>query len=142
MCKRDGPYGSPMAGTEASLPDLTRNDLVAHHARLWTSRNVHVVVSGAVDRDRLAARIEDVLADLPDAPSPPLPPLDRVPAAAGVERMRLTRDVRQSVGLCGWRGPPGPDNDRPPPAPLQSLLNRPSGSVLAGLRPHTFHHRR
>ncbi|MBA4377192.1 MAG: hypothetical protein C0395_00770 [Gemmatimonas sp.] len=130
----DHPYGSPMAGTEASLPGLTRDDLVAHHARLWTSRNVHVVVSGDVKRDRLAARIETILGDLPDAPSPPLPPLDRVPAAAGVERQRLGRDVRQSVVLCGWRGPLDPNTDRAALALLQSLLNGQSGRLFEALR--------
>ena len=128
------PHGLPLSGTPESLATLTVADLADHHARTWVTRNLHVVVSGDVDRDALAARLEHALADLPRGRAPKLPDLSRVPMPDGIQKRRIERDVRQSVVLTAWRGPVGPDADRAALALLQSLLNGQSGRLFAELR--------
>lgn len=130
----DHPYAHPLVGTPEGLESLTRRDLVQLHARTWVTRNLHVVVSGDVDRDRLLDRLGAALADLPRARCPEPADLSQVPVPAGVERVRLTKDVRQSVVLTAWRGPDGPNSDRAALALLQTLLNGQSGRLFAELR--------
>ncbi|MBU1071983.1 insulinase family protein [bacterium] len=128
------PYGSPVLGEEESLAALTGDDLRDFHRRTWVSRNLHVVVSGAVDADRIAGLLEDSLADLAPSPAPALPDLSIVPGPSGETRRRLTRDVRQSVVLSAWPGPATPNDDRASLALLQQLLNGQSGRLFESLR--------
>ena len=128
------PYGSPVLGEEQSLAALTGDDLRVFHRHSWVSRNVHVVVSGDVDADRIANLLEEALADLAPAPAPVLPDLSVVPGPAGEARRRITRDVRQSVVLCVWHGPLTPNDDRASLALLQQLLNGQSGRLFESLR--------
>ena len=127
-------YGAPLLGTEDALAALVPEDLRDLHARVWTRRNLHVVISGDVDPDVVASGLESALSDLPDAPSPRLPDLsDAVTRNTGEDR-RLVRDVRQSVVLQAWRGPEGPNTDRAALALLQKLLNGQSGRLFEALR--------
>ncbi|HPF36661.1 MAG TPA: pitrilysin family protein [Candidatus Krumholzibacteria bacterium] len=130
----DHPYAHPLVGTPAGLEALTRHDLTELHARTWVTRNLHVVVSGDVDRDRLLDGLGAALADLPHAPCPSPADLSQVPSPSGVERVRLPKDVRQSVVLTAWRGPDGPNSDRAALALIQTLLNGQSGRLFAELR--------
>lgn len=130
----DHPYAHPLVGTPAGLESLSRADLVDLHRRTWVTRNLHVVVSGDVDRDRLLDRLGRALADLPQERCPDPADLSRVPSPQGVERHRLPKDVRQSVVLSAWRGPDGPNSDRASLALLQTLLNGQSGRLFAELR--------
>ena len=44
-----GPYGHPAAGTPASLPHITRADVVALHAALYRPDNAALVLAGDID---------------------------------------------------------------------------------------------
>lgn len=128
------PYGAPLLGNEAVLADLGPDDLRAHHARGWTQRNLHVVISGDVDPEAVAGGLETVLSGLPVSPSPRLPDLSGAATRETGIRRRLDRDVRQSVVLHAWHGPDGPNTDRAALALLQKLLNGQSGRLFEELR--------
>jgi|GEM_PF-559272 len=133
----DHPYGRPLPGTTRSLPALTRDQVVACHRRMWTADNLQVVVSGDFDEDRLLAKLETILQDLPasppdDAPAAPPPGPTRVPA--DVEGLRIERDQNQSVVLVAWPGPQTPDTDRFALMMLKEVLNGQSGRLFESLR--------
>ncbi len=52
------PYRFPLAGTEASVAELDRNDLADFHTRFLISARPTVIVAGDVDPDELAKEIE------------------------------------------------------------------------------------
>lgn len=60
---REHPYG--ISAPEACYDDISRDDLVAHYARLYCARNCFVVCSGQVDEAVLSA-IESLVMQLPD----------------------------------------------------------------------------
>jgi zinc protease len=59
------PYGRPTDGTVESVAAITRDDLVAAHARLLTRANARIAVVGAIDAERAGRMIDTVLAGLP-----------------------------------------------------------------------------
>jgi len=130
----DHPYGQPLIGTPESLASIKRDDLVDLHRRTWVSRNINVVMSGDVDRDAVATRLEAALADVPRGECPAAVDLTNVNRPKGIVSRRLERDVRQSVVLTAWPGPADPDTDRAALALLQSLLNGQSGRLFVELR--------
>jgi len=130
----DHPYGSPVLGEAETLAALGVDDLRDFHRRTWVPSNMHLAVSGDVDGERLASLLQDALAGLPDGPAPERPDLSLAAAPAGTDRSRTSRDVRQSVVLSAWRGPTGPNEDRPTLALLHQLLNGQSGRLFESLR--------
>jgi zinc protease len=130
----DHPYSQALIGTPESLANITRDDMIAHHRRIWVSRNMNIVISGDVDRDAIAARLETALSDIPSGNCPSSTDLSQVPQPIGLNAQRLERDVRQSVVLTAWRGPTDPNTDRAALAMLQALLNGQSGRLFAELR--------
>ena len=69
------PYGNLANGTPTSLQALTRDDLVAHHARWWQPGNTALIVSGGIDAARSAALAQSLfgswqgLGPAPQAPT-------------------------------------------------------------------------
>jgi predicted Zn-dependent peptidase len=51
------PYEHPLSGTEASVAELTRSDLVAFHSRFVVAGRPTIVVAGDVDPHSLAAEL-------------------------------------------------------------------------------------
>jgi zinc protease len=128
------PYGQPLQGTPASLAARRREDLVRHHADTWTPDNLLVVASGDVDPDRLATRLEQILAGVPAGPAPALavpPPV--LPPAAVVQR-RIARRTHQCVLLQAWPGPADANENRVPLMLLLELMNGQSGRLFSALR--------
>jgi zinc protease len=68
------PYGQPIAGTEASLARLTRDDVAAFYATAYRPETTVVAVVGDVGarevRDALAARLGGWTASAPPPPAP------------------------------------------------------------------------
>ena len=130
----DHPYGRPLLGTEASLPHLSRDELVAHHAESWLPANLTLVVSGDIVPQDLLPRLEDALADLPEGAPPPRPDLAGGKPATGTVERRLTRNIHQSIVFLAWPGPTHPDQDRAELMLLKELLNGQSGRLFEALR--------
>ena len=58
-------YGRPTRGTLDTLPNLTRDDLVAMRSTILARDSLKIAVVGAIDAVRLAKHIDDVFGALP-----------------------------------------------------------------------------
>ena len=58
-------YGRPTRGTLETLPNLTREDLVAMRSTILARDSLKIAVVGAIDAVRLAKHIDDVFGALP-----------------------------------------------------------------------------
>lgn len=97
----DHPYGSPIEGTEASVANLTRDDLVEAHQGALARDNVHVGAAGDISPEDLANVLDTLLSDLPETGAPQ--PADiEVETEAGVTVVPF--DVPQSVAIFGHDG--------------------------------------
>ncbi|WP_336485836.1 M16 family metallopeptidase [Methylobacterium nigriterrae] len=102
------PYGRPSSGTIESLAAITRDDLLAMHARLIGRGAVKVAAVGAIDAARLAEALNRAFGALPEAGT-----LQAVPRTSVQDlgrRVVVDLDVPQSVirfGMAGvaWRDP-------------------------------------
>ena len=61
----DHVYGRPTRGTLDTLPNLTRDDLVAMRSTILARDSLKIAVVGAIDAVRLAKHIDDVFGALP-----------------------------------------------------------------------------
>ncbi|MBU1324486.1 MAG: insulinase family protein [Alphaproteobacteria bacterium] len=57
------PYGAPASGTAESLAAMTREDVVAHHARWWRPDNAALVITGGMDPEAAFAFAEATFGD-------------------------------------------------------------------------------
>jgi zinc protease len=128
------PYGRPLPGTLTSLPNLTREHLLARHRQGWTASNLQIVASGSFDPDQLAGRLEEILADLPAGHPMPDPEPGPALVPEGVCSYRIARDQNQSVVLVGWPGPLHANEDRVPMMLLKEILNGQAGRLFESLR--------
>lgn len=100
----DHPYASDPSGTRESVQSISRDEILATHARLYVARNALVAIVGAVDRSQAETIAEQVTAGLPAGePAPPLPPV--VPLQEGrVERIPFpSTQTHLYVGQTGMR---------------------------------------
>jgi zinc protease len=113
----DHPYGRPTDGTADSVAAITRDDLVAAHARLLTRANARISVVGAIGAEQAGRMVDTVLAGVAqgtpltrervsDAPPPGLRVIELgVPQSAAVfGHAGLGRDEgarKARVGLWG-----------------------------------------
>ena len=98
----DHPYGRPTAGTAETLAAITRDDLVAHHAKAMTRSGLKIGVVGDIDAERLAVLLDRTFAKLPAGPETPhaAPPV--TPRAGAIELVQKPNP--QSVALFGLPG--------------------------------------
>lgn len=72
----DHPYAREPIGDEAGLDAIRREDLVAHHRRYYTGRNVLLVIVGNLSGREARQMATRVLGGLPAGePAPPTPPV-------------------------------------------------------------------
>jgi zinc protease len=64
------PYGSPGSGTVETLGALTRDEVVAHHARWWRPDNAALIVTGGMSAEDGFAFAERTLGDWVRPPEP------------------------------------------------------------------------
>ena len=80
---RDHPYASPLNGTEASVGEIERKDIVKFHERFYVAQNATIAIVGDLSRDSAAAIAERLAAGLkPGAPPPALTPVAALDSAA------------------------------------------------------------
>jgi len=131
---RSHPYRMPIAGTRASIEALTRDALLAHHARLVDPRHLVVALVGDVDPDDAAAELSKRLGSLAAPEEPPwsLPPVEPGPAEA---RERVLRKERAQAHLViGFRGLALGDPDREALEVLTQVLSGQGGRLFLELR--------
>ncbi len=107
----DHPYGHSLAGTEASLGALTREELAAFHAARWRPGGAELIVVGAVTRAELEPRLVRALADWTGAAPAPLRAAPPSPAPARTVAIEK-KGAPQAFLLLGTPGFPRADPDQ------------------------------
>jgi predicted Zn-dependent peptidase len=92
-------YGkdSPIArsATEQSIKRITRDDLVKFHGRFYHPTNVIMAITGDINKDAIAARIQQAFAGWPEGKQEPEPPSSYSPATTRSTYF-VHRDVNQT----------------------------------------------
>jgi zinc protease len=94
------PYGRPAAGTVESVGKLTREQVVAFHARHYRPDGATIVAVGDITAPEIR---RELLARLSGwrAPASPLPPVPRPAPTVPVEDRRIVRNLTQTTVLLG-----------------------------------------
>lgn len=95
------PYATPLEGTEETVGALTRDDIVAAHARTMTRDRLYVGVVGDITPEELGPLLDRLFGALP-ADGPPLPPKATYSLDGGVTYVEY--DTPQSVIVFGHEG--------------------------------------
>ena len=104
----DHPYGSSKDGTEESVTALTREDLVAAHARTVAQDRVFIGAVGDITPEELAALMDEVLGGLPETGAPAIPEAEYL-LEPGVTVVPF--NTPQAIARFGHRGIPRDDPD-------------------------------
>ena len=105
---RNHPYGSPPQGTEKSLSQINRHDVIAFHRRYYVANNAVVAIVGDLTRTE-AENVADLLtASLPEGQAAPALPV--VPPRTSPETIRIDFPSSQTHVLIGQ---PGMSRDDP-----------------------------
>ena len=116
----DHPYATPTGGTIESVCAITRDDLVAMHARTIGRGNLKIAVVGDVADPRLAQLIERAFAGLPEFG--PFTPIQHTHIHDLGRRVVVDLDVPQSVIRFGLPGIAWSDPDFIPAYVLNHIL--------------------
>jgi zinc protease len=104
------PYARRVIGYPETVARITRDDLVAFHARFFHPNNTIMGVSGDFERDEMLAKLEAAFGDWPkaklDIPEPPPIPTDFARSLDFVDK-----DLPQSNIVLGHLGIPRLDPD-------------------------------
>jgi zinc protease len=101
----DHPYGHPVAGTEASLTALTREDCAAYWKRVSAATGVTITAAGDVKGKDLARRIRKRLASWLARPGPARQdPPGFPPDSTDRHLIAIDRPLTQTTILMGQRG--------------------------------------
>jgi len=92
-------YGRPAQGTEASVKDITRDDLEAYRKRIFARSTLKVVAVGDITPDELGKLLDEVFGSLPETGDLLPVPLTQ-PVTGGTEKW-IKMDVPQSVAMFG-----------------------------------------
>ena len=97
----DHPYGSSQDGTEESVTALTRDDMIAAHARTIARDRVFIGAVGDITPEELAALMDELLGELPETGAPAAP-MAEYGLEPGVTVVPF--DTPQSVARFGHQG--------------------------------------
>ena len=96
------PYGRPVKGDLATLPAITRDDLVVMQSRVMARDTLKIAVVGAIDATRLGQELDRVFAALP--PHADLTPVPTVTLSGIGQRLLTSIDLPQSTIRFGRQG--------------------------------------
>ncbi|MGC5779703.1 M16 family metallopeptidase [Methylobacterium sp. NFXW15] len=113
-------YARPSSGTIESVAAITRDDLVAMHARLIGRGRIKVAAVGAIGADSLAEALTRAFGSLAEAGE--LQVVPRTEIAELGRRIVVDLDVPQSVIRFGMKGIPWRDPDFIPAYVLNHVL--------------------
>jgi zinc protease len=99
---KDHPYQRPTNGTTKSLPNITRDDLIAAHKRMFVRHGLKVAIAGDITREDATRRIDRVFGALPMGEK--RPPLPATPAWPGSKLKLVSWDMPQSIVIFGGPG--------------------------------------
>jgi zinc protease len=120
------PYGRPTNGTQASIQNMTRDDLLDFWSRTFAKDTLKVVVVGDIDAATLGGVLDTVFGQLPaKAKLTQIPPTQ----PASVEKVKVVEmAVPQSVARFGLPAFPRSDKDFIPAFVLNTVLG---GGVMS-----------
>ncbi|MDY6938868.1 MAG: pitrilysin family protein [Cyanobacteriota bacterium] len=98
------PYARSSLGTEASVAELTPEDLQHYHQTYFRPDNMAIGVSGCLDPAEAIAQIERVFGDW-QAPDQPLPVDAPPPISSAPGCWSTAQDTQQSIVMLGYLGP-------------------------------------
>jgi zinc protease len=115
-------YEHPLQGTEASLTDVTRDEVARFHATAWRGDGAALLAGGDVDEPALRAAVERLLGDWTGGSTPPATALAPArPAARRVLLVDLPHATQTELRL-GQAGVPRTHPDRPGLSVLNGVL--------------------
>ncbi|MDX2231739.1 MAG: pitrilysin family protein [Leptolyngbyaceae cyanobacterium bins.349] len=101
---RNHPYALSGLGTEATVANLTREDLIHFHHTHFRPDNLIISVSGRIQPDVAIAAIEKVLGDW-QRPATLLPMLQLPKIVSQPARHAIAQDTQQSIVMLGYLAP-------------------------------------
>ena len=126
------PYALSGLGTEATVSQLTRDDLQHYHHTHFRPDNLVVSLSGRIDLDSAIALVTQFLGDW-QAPATPLPTLHLPPVLPHPTQVTQPQETQQSIVMLGYLAPavhPTPDSAPTDYAALK-LINSYLGNGLS-----------
>lgn len=98
------PYARSGLGTEATVAQLTRDDLQQFHSTHFRPDNLVISLSGRIAPEAATALIERMFGDWV-APPVPLPVLAPVPVESQPTQAAIAQDTQQSIVMLGYLAP-------------------------------------
>jgi len=136
FCKthfRTHPYRLPIPGTPDAVNRISRDDLIAYHARLARPDNLAIAVVGDVEPDDMAAHLARRLGPLDGEPFEGAIP-DLEPAPSEIRVAEEHKDRAQAHLVIGFRGLTVQDEDREALELIAQLLGGQGGRLFLELR--------
>ena len=102
----DAPYGTLPGGTQESLAQITREDLVEHRRTYWHPARSQVIVSGGIAPEQAIELTQALLGDWQGTGAPPAPIADPTGTAQPVRTVVINMpDAGQAAVYAGMRAP-------------------------------------
>lgn len=120
------PYGVSVLGTEASVNNLTRQQLQQYHQTYFRPDNLIISLSGRIDQAQGKALIEGVFGDW-SKPDAPIPNLQLQSPSLNPSQQEIIQDTQQSIVMLGYLG----TNVNLEEYPVLKLINTYLGSGLS-----------
>ena len=97
------PYGISVLGTEASVGNLTRQDLQQYHQTYFRPDNLVISLSGRITQDWAIELISEVFGDW-KKPELALPAATNVAPTSNPSQQEIIQDTQQSIVMLGYLG--------------------------------------
>jgi zinc protease len=108
----DHPYGMSLLGTDETVSQLERDDLLAYHKRFFRPDNMVISLSGRITLEEAVKAVTEVFASwsIPDTPLPSLPV-----SSFDFQPVRLTtvQASQQAIVMLGYPGASVQEEDYP-----------------------------
>ena len=114
------PYARPTKGSEESLGNISRDDLVAAHGKIFSRKHLKVAVVGDISPKELARVLDDVFGDLPETSG--IETVAEAKPVYGPFEETIKMPVPQSVVQFGHQGLKRSDKDFIPAYILNYIL--------------------
>ncbi len=126
---REHPAKYPVIGYLDNFLNVTRDDLVKYHSRMYVPDNMVFVAVGDLDADAAMAKIADAFKDFERKPVD-MPTHVPEPPQLGRRELREQRDLDMAYVLMGWHTVPISDPDLYPLDILSHVLSEGNSSRL------------
>ncbi|OKH23362.1 M16 family metallopeptidase [Chroogloeocystis siderophila] len=98
------PYASSALGTEATVANLRRDDLIEYHQTYFRPDNLVISITGRIAATEAVAAIEKVFGDWQN-PATPLPVLQLPDIESQPYQINKTQPTQQSIVMLGYLAP-------------------------------------